>query len=126
MSIQALAQRYPDDSDHAERASDYRGRVGTTYAYAGKVACEGKHYAETLALLAREYEIWSTLYSMGALYRAAAHIGMGDVELAKQCLIDFQGKETRDGQALSLLEQQGEFDVLRDDKDFLAITRAWS
>lgn len=45
------------------------------------------------------------------------------VELAKQCLIDFQGKETEDGQALRFLKQRREFDVLRGDKDFLAITR---
>ena len=123
---QTMAQLSPDDTNLAERANDYRKGVATGHAFAGWVACEGRHYSEALVLLAREGELRGSLYSMGALYRAAAHAGMGDVELAKQCLIDFQGKETEDGQALSFLNQRREFDVLGGDKDFLAITRAWS
>ena len=123
---QTMSQLSPDDTNLAERANDYRKGVATGHAFAGWVACEGGHYSEALALLARENELRGSLYSMGALYRAAAHAGMGDVELAKQCLIDFQGQETKDGQALRFLKQRREFDVLGGDKDFLAITRAWS
>lgn len=114
---------------HLARSRIYMGigswpeAIAQGRAFAGWVACEGGYYSEALALLAREGELRGSLYSMGALYRAAAHAGMGDVELAKQCLIDFQGKETEDGQALRFLKQRREFDVLRGDKDFLAITR---
>ncbi|NKB70589.1 MAG: hypothetical protein GKR89_26265 [Candidatus Latescibacteria bacterium] len=123
---QTKAQLSPHDSALAQHADDYRKGVGTQYAFAGWVACEGGHYAESLALLAREYELMGAQYSMGALYRAAAHIGMGDLALAKQSLSEFKGPETKDGQALKFIEQRSEFGVLDGDPDFLVLKETWS
>ena len=77
--------------------------------------CREDHLEETDAL---------ALFAL--VKQAAAYAGLGELNLAKEGLAGFHGKEIGDGQALKFLEQRNEFAVLKGDKAFLDIKQTWN